>query len=206
MADRDRVKLLFGPYTAPRLRRGDRATCLFRDGEVVITIWTHAPIPWPRCRALDSPGGGSGLLVDEELARAVSHEAAAAVMFWWRASATAVKNWRRALGVTRMENEGTARLILLAAESGAAVLRGQELTPEQVERRRRTAREKNLGRHLVGGYHGPRWTAEQLALLGTMPDEEVAAQTGRSIAAVRLMRTRRKIASACDRRRRSSGT
>ena len=30
---------------------------------------------------LDSPGGGSGLLVDEELARAVRHEAAAAVMF-----------------------------------------------------------------------------------------------------------------------------
>jgi hypothetical protein len=80
MIERDRVKLLFGPYRAPPLKRGDRATCLFRDATVVITSWTDARIPWPRCRALDSPGGGSGLLVDEELARAVRHEAAAAVM------------------------------------------------------------------------------------------------------------------------------
>jgi hypothetical protein len=27
MKDRDRVKLLFGPYCLPRLRRGDRAAC-----------------------------------------------------------------------------------------------------------------------------------------------------------------------------------
>src|SRR5262249_39550612 len=35
----------------------------------------------PRCRLADGPGGGSGLLVDEELARAVRHESAAAIMF-----------------------------------------------------------------------------------------------------------------------------
>ena len=81
MTDRDRLKLLFGPYRAPPLRRGDRATCLYRDTTVVITSWTDAPIPWPRCRALDSRGG-FGLLVDEELARAVRHESAAAVMHW----------------------------------------------------------------------------------------------------------------------------
>jgi len=27
----DRIKLLFGPSKAPRLKRGDRATCLCRD-------------------------------------------------------------------------------------------------------------------------------------------------------------------------------
>jgi hypothetical protein len=70
----DRIKLLFGPYRAPPLRRGDRAFCLFRDCDVVVTSWTNAPISWPRCRALDRPLGGSGLLVDEELARAVKHE------------------------------------------------------------------------------------------------------------------------------------
>jgi hypothetical protein len=63
------IRLLFGPYRAPRLRRGDRAFCLLRDGPVVITSWTDAPIPWPRCRKLDGPGGGSGLLLDEELVR-----------------------------------------------------------------------------------------------------------------------------------------
>jgi hypothetical protein len=46
----------------------------------------------------------------------------------------------------------------------------------------------NLGRHLIKGWHAPRWTAEQLALLGTIPDEEVAAKTGRSVSAVRRKR------------------
>jgi hypothetical protein len=50
--------------------------------------------------------------------------------------------------------------------------------------------ELGLGRSLVPGYHGPRWTAEQLALLGTLPDAEVAGRTGRTPNAVRLMRER----------------
>jgi transcriptional regulator with XRE-family HTH domain len=87
MTDCERFKLLFRLYKAPPLKRGDRAACLFRDTLVVVTSWTDARIPWPRCRALDSTGGGSGLLVDEELARAVRHESAAALMWWWRASA-----------------------------------------------------------------------------------------------------------------------
>jgi hypothetical protein len=32
-----RLRLLRGPYKAPRLRRGDRAFCLFRDCDVVVT-------------------------------------------------------------------------------------------------------------------------------------------------------------------------
>jgi len=61
------------------LKRDGRTTCLFRDCEVVVTGRTDARIPWPRCRAQDNcRGGGPGLLVDEELARAVRHEAAAA--------------------------------------------------------------------------------------------------------------------------------
>src|SRR5262245_54933653 len=121
----NRVKLLFGPYKPPPLKRGDRTHCLFRDCQVVITSWTDALIPWPRCRALDGPGGGSGLLVDEELARAVRHEAAVAVIFWWAASANAVKNWRRALGVGRTDNEGTRRLIRAAAEKGVEAVQAK---------------------------------------------------------------------------------
>jgi hypothetical protein len=37
----------------------------------------------------------------------------------------------------------------------------------------------NLAAHLPTGYHGPRWTVEELALLGTAPDAEVAAQLER---------------------------
>jgi hypothetical protein len=35
--DRDCLKLLFGPYRAPGLRKGRRATCLLLDTDVVIT-------------------------------------------------------------------------------------------------------------------------------------------------------------------------
>jgi hypothetical protein len=104
--DPDHVRLLHGPYTAPSLRRGDRAFCLFRDADVIVTSWTSARIPWPRCRAVEGThGGGSGLLVNDELARAVRCESALAIKYWWRASKTAVQNWRRALGVEPL-NEG----------------------------------------------------------------------------------------------------
>ena len=119
MNDRDRVRLLHGPYTPPRLRRGDRTTCLLRDCAVVITGWTSARIPWPCCRALDGPGGGSGILLDEELACAVRCESAAAVCFWWHASPAAVQRWRRVLGVTRTNNDGARRLMRAAAEASA---------------------------------------------------------------------------------------
>jgi hypothetical protein len=190
MTDRDRLKLLFGPYRPPALRRGDRASCLLRDCDVVITGWSAGRIPWPRCRAPGTHGGGSGLLLDEELARAVRHESAAAIMYWWAVTDGVVWRWRRALGVGRADTEGSRRLIRAASEMGAAEQRGRELPPEQVERRRRTAREKNLAQYLQPGYHGQWWTREQLQLLGKEPDEVVAAKVGRTANAVRVMRGR----------------
>jgi hypothetical protein len=86
MRDADRIRLLHGPYRAPRLRVGDRATCLYRDCDVVVTGWTDAPISWPRALPVGERGP-PGLLVDNELARAVRSESAAAVMRWWRVSA-----------------------------------------------------------------------------------------------------------------------
>src|SRR5262245_35878397 len=110
MTDADRFKLLHGPSRPPPLRRGDRAFCLARDCEVIVTSWTDARIPWPRCRALGTRGGGSGLLVEDELARAIRCESAAAVMHWWGVTVRVVWRWRRALGATRTNNEGTRRL------------------------------------------------------------------------------------------------
>jgi hypothetical protein len=63
-----RPDLLFGPYTPPALRRGERVTCLFRDCTVIVTSWTDAPISWPRCKPIDVPRTHPSLLVDEELA------------------------------------------------------------------------------------------------------------------------------------------
>ena len=106
-AAHDRVKLLHGPYKAPRLRRGDRAFCLFRDCDVIVAGWTDARISCPRCRPLDVPRSHPSLLVDEELVRAIRRESAAAIRFRWGVSEGVVHRWRRALGVTRTNN-GTA--------------------------------------------------------------------------------------------------
>ena len=38
--------------------------------------------------------------------------------------------------------------------------------------------------NLILGYHGPLWTAEDIALLGTLPDREVAQRLGRSLQSV----------------------
>jgi hypothetical protein len=183
----DRVKLLHGPYRAPRLHVGDRATCLYKDCDVVVTGWTDARISWPRCLPVGERGHPS-LLVNEELARAVRLESAAAVMFWWGASVGVVCRWRQALGVTKINNPGSNRLVRAASAKGADATRDVPLPPEQVERRRQTARELNLGRNLIPGYHGPWWSAEELALLGTVPDAVVARRTGRTQQAVRCKR------------------
>src|SRR5262245_45181901 len=194
MTDPDQVKLLFGPYPPPLVRRGDRAFCLFRDCDVIVTGWSYGRIPWPRCRAEGTRGGGSGLLVDEELARAVRHESAAAVCFWWGVTAGVVWRWRQALGVSRKENEGSQRLIRAAADAGAAAMRRRGWTEEEREQCSRRNIALDMRRFLRPGYHGPRWTTEDLALLGTIPDAEVGRRTGRSANAVRIKRERLGIA------------
>jgi len=56
MNDADRYRLLHGPYRPPALRRGDRASCLFRDATAIVTHLPQARIPRPRCR----PSGRHG--------------------------------------------------------------------------------------------------------------------------------------------------
>src|SRR5262249_55670886 len=110
MTDPDQVRLLFGPYRPPLLKRGDRAFCLVRDGDVVITSWSYSRIPWPRCRAAGTRGGGTGLVIDEERARPVLHESAPADCYWWGASRGAVSPGGR----------GWASPALPTRESGSA--------------------------------------------------------------------------------------
>jgi hypothetical protein len=185
----DNCKLLFGPYEPPPLAKGDRATCFYRDTAVVITSWSDSRLSWPRCRALGHRGG-SGLLVEEELARAVRSESAAAIMFWWGVGCNAVWSWRKALGVEGHDGtEGSRRLIQAAAEKGADQVRGKPLSPEQVEVRRRNAHALNLGQYLDPA-HGQGWTRAELRLLGKHSDAQVAARTGRSANAVRVKRTK----------------
>jgi hypothetical protein len=113
----------------PALKRGDRATCLFKDCDVVVTGWTDARISWPRCRPLGVPRSHPSLLVNEELARALRHESAAAIRLWWGVSVGVVWRWRKVLGVGRTDNEGSARLMRAAAEKGGEAFGAREWTP-----------------------------------------------------------------------------
>jgi hypothetical protein len=101
-----------------------------------------------------------------------------------------VWRWRKALGVTRTNNDGSQRLIRAAAKAGAAAMSARGLTDEECDERSRRAVALDLKRFLRPGYHGPRWTPEQLRQLGTAPAAVVAARIGRTVGAVRVMRDR----------------
>jgi hypothetical protein len=182
------AELLQGPYTAPALHRGDRTTCLYRDAEVVITSWTDAPIPWPRCRAIGHRGG-SGLLVDEELVRAIRSESSLALQHWWGVNAATVCRWRKAFCVAQWGTDGSQRLHHQVSEAGADELRGKKRPRAAVRKQIETCRKR--------GYKPPQkrwdktgWQQWQLDLLGTAPDAELAARFGRTVTAVRVMRWR----------------
>ena len=120
-------------------------------------------------------------------------------------TADTVTRWRKALGVAGWAGtEGTRRLVQENQAKAVAQLRGKPLPPEQVEQRRRSARELNLAQNLAAAWRKRAWPDEHLALLGTMRDAEAAERTGRGENAVRVKRSKLGIPSACDRRRREN--
>jgi hypothetical protein len=184
--------LIAGPYIAPALKRGDRAFCIYRDCDVIVTTWTDARISWPRCRALGS-GAGSGLLVNEELARAIKTESAVALKHWFGVGTHAVWEWRKAFGIGKTGTSGSHRLHRRTAEIVRARLKGvpQNLTPEGRKARSNQKRKEALARiaagQLINGEMRP-WTAREVELLGKAPDAEVAQLIERSRRAVRHKR------------------
>ena len=70
-------------------------------------------------------------------------------------------------------------------------MKGRDWSEDEREQRRRQAIELNAAGVIYGGYRVQPWTVEELALLGTMPDAQVAAQIGKSRDAVRVARGRK---------------
>jgi hypothetical protein len=134
------------------------------------------------------PRSHPSLLVDDELARAIRHESAAAIRFWWGVSVGVVWRWRKALGVGRMDNEGSARLMRAAAAMGGEAFGERGWTAQERERLRQVNARLGLAKNLVLGSPELRWAAWEIALLGTVPDREVARRTGRSVDGVRRKR------------------
>src|SRR6185295_16487749 len=107
MLERDRVKLLFGPYRMPRCRVGGFLKCSVR-GRVRVYGIHEGPIQWPyTVRRIG--GGRPMLIVCGDLARAVRRESEIAVAHWWGVSQTTVWKWRKELGV-EATNKGTSAL------------------------------------------------------------------------------------------------
>jgi transposase-like protein len=170
--------------------KGDYTFCLYRDTAVVVTAWTAARIPWPRCRSLESRGG-AGLLVSKELKRAIRSESAAALLHWFGVSQHAVWNWRRAFGVGRLATPGSRPLRTAINRGLAAATRGRKVLAAERKRWRRAAIDANAGERLQGRrWAGTGWTKEQLARLGTKPNAKLAKLFGRSEGALRQRRTR----------------
>jgi hypothetical protein len=186
---------LIGTYRPPRVRVGGRAFCLYRDADVVITSVTAAPIPWPRCRTVESRGGGSGLLVTAALGRAIRTESAQALKPWFRVGAHAVWSWRKAFGVVQWGTPGSQRLLAENTVKANAAYRGTNLSAAAVRARRARAKALDLARHLRAyqAARFPPWPAEEVALLGTMPDTELALRLGRTRDEVHKERRRRGI-------------
>lgn len=186
----DRCRLLFGPYRPPRVRKGSRAFCLFRGSSVIVTSWSDGRLSWPRCQR-PRQQGGSGLLVSDELRRAIESESAAALIYWLGVAVTTVWRWRIAFGVTRTNSPGSQRLIRAAARGGAAAMKSREWTPAERRQRSRRAKRLNLTRNILpcprpGGSRP--WTSAELRMIGTMPDEKLARRIGRTESAVRRQR------------------
>src|SRR5262245_27007092 len=181
---------LIGSYKPPAVRIGDRVSCLYRDADCKVTSWSDAPIPWPRVRALEHRGG-SGLWVNETLARAVRTESAVALRYWFGVGVRAVWKWRKAFGVGgRATTPGSRKAIRTAAKKGAAAIHAKEWTDAECDARsdlakRQRRRPPQYWTPATGG-----WTASQVKLLGTADDEVIAGRIGKTAGAVRVKRTR----------------
>lgn len=96
-------QLRFGPYGLPRgLAVGDSVWCHYRRRNVVIGSISDAQMQWFQA----GRGSGTGLIVCGDLVRAVQMESVSAVAHHWGICADTVSNWRRVLGVPRM-NRGS---------------------------------------------------------------------------------------------------
>jgi hypothetical protein len=108
-------------------------------------------------------------------------------------SGRTVLNWRKALGADRRNNPGSHRLVRAAVEAAASAQRGATPSPEQVEHRRQAYAERKA-RAKAPLYGGAVWTEEELALLRTAPDAEVATLLGRTVDGVACKRWKLRIA------------
>ena len=127
-------------------------------GQVLVTSWTDAPIPWPRgLPEGKGPRGHPGLVVTRELERAIRTESAAALMHHFGIRDTLAWRWRTWAGVEgHTATEGSRRLQQEVSEKGAAGIKPKEWTDAELDAQSELA--KRLGRRPPD-----RWAARRRA-------------------------------------------
>lgn len=177
-----------GPYRSPRVVVGDIVECA-RFGPLVVRSWSDGPIRWPMGRVHRS--GRSSLILFGDLERAVRTESNRAVALAWGVNILTVSHWRAALGVPTWSEGSRARIRQLAPYSLTEEVRAQgraALSPEVMSRVVATRRAQD-------DYGEKPWSAEEIALLGTLLDAELARKIGRPRRSIAVERNRRGIAS-----------
>jgi hypothetical protein len=226
MEDAERFRLL-GKYTAPRFRNGQHVYCQVR-GEMVITGITDAPIPWPIGRRGGGRHSllvykGLARAVRRESNQAVAYwwgSTPQTISKWRKALCVQQANEgtrrlcqdhiaeygdaMRALGVKKARDPERCRKIAEARranpspphvmEAMHAARRGSHHTEEA--RQRMSATHRQRGTLLPGTVPS---TADEDELVRTLPAEDVARRTGRSLQAVYARRSRLQVP---DRRKR----
>jgi hypothetical protein len=230
MTDADRYRLLHGPYQAPRCRLGGKLFCKIR-GWVKVRQISAGRIPWPMTLVIGGPTlilcGGLVQAVRCESNQAVAYwwGVGDKTVSKWR-KALAVPRFNE--GTLRLSEEYFAEHVpedvriqaTLKASTHEANRKkalantGRPVSAKTLEVLRRSWGKgpSAEGRRRLSEFHkrrgtrppaaGRPWTPDELALLGTLPDADVALRIDRTVGAVRWMRSRLGIATAVDRRRR----
>jgi hypothetical protein len=178
---------LIATYSPPSEKIGQRIHCLFRDTLCKVTSFSDAPIIWPRVQPLGQRGG-SGLLVDKELVRAIKTESADALSHWFGVSSGVVWRWRKWQGIEHYGTPGSEKLHEQICKKGADAVRGKQFSDERCDAQ--AERSKKLGLHPPNRWteENGAWTKDELTILGTEKDAEIAELIGRTTIAVRCKR------------------
>jgi hypothetical protein len=194
------VRFVGGPYAPPLVAVGGWLKCALR-GDLQVAGYTNAPIPWPV-----AAGHHKQLIVCGDLVKALQTESRLAVAFHFGMSRQWVSGSRRRLGIERL-NAGSERLfwrtvnLARTPEARRKLSRkleghGDTMTPEAREELRRIqqrpktrAWKERMSEHWSRRFAllGPpqAWTEDELKLIGTKPDREVARLLNRSLSAVK---------------------
>jgi hypothetical protein len=196
----EKVRFVGGPYAPPIVPLGGWLKCDVR-GRLQVGGYTNALIPWPV--AVNHP---RQMILCADLVKALKTESRLAVCFHFGISPQIVSEYKRRLGIERF-TPGSTRLFwrnvkLAGSEEARTKMSRQRegrkdlMTPADRERLRQIqkrpkslawkakAAEKWQRRYALLGKPEV-WTEEELALIGTRPDREVARLVNRSVLAIK---------------------